>query len=440
MIILLQVCAVALQVAYQFVFYWILHTFLPLRKGRGRRIAAFFVSLTFTDIIIYQNDLTNILVAFCALSIYLAVFHQGRLAEKASAVFIFYPIMVSMNFLMMDLASRIFFAVSAGMDLSFKQPQAALLVDRGICVGQNMVHLLFWGGIWLFLRNPLQDVRQNLTDKMWLIVDSVILVSGIACFTTIYFVEDAPFVVYPVCISSVFSSLGCVCLVSNMSRFMQDTYRLQALKMQQKYYQAKSKDEERIRAIYHDMKNHLLVLGQCHTEDGTGRMAEQLYSKILGYEDYFHTENEFLDVILKDKAEHAREKQIDFSAAVDFGGIDFIDPLDISTLFGNGLDNAIEASEKLPKGQRAILLKAGRVRDFVSIRIENCFVPEGGVPDGRTTKGDHFLHGFGISNMKKAAHRYGGRLLTKCENGTFVLKVLIPVPAATSQNCNFHLL
>ena len=97
-IILLQVCAVALQVAYQFVFYWILHTFLPLRKGRGRRIAAFFVSLTFTDIIIYQNDLTNILVAFCALSIYLAVFHQGRLAEKASAVFIFYPIMVSMNF------------------------------------------------------------------------------------------------------------------------------------------------------------------------------------------------------------------------------------------------------------------------------------------------------------------------------------------------------
>ncbi len=39
-----------------------------------------------------------------------------------------------------------------------------------------------------------------------------------------------------------------------------------------------------------------------------------------------------------------REKKIDFSVMIDFGGIDFIKPLDISTLFGNGIDNAIEAS------------------------------------------------------------------------------------------------
>ncbi len=32
-------------------------------------------------------------------------------------------------------------------------------------------------------------------------------------------------------------------------------------------------------------------------------------------------------------------------------GVDFIEPLDVSTIFGNGLDNAIEASEKLLKNR-----------------------------------------------------------------------------------------
>ena len=49
-------------------------------------------------------------------------------------------------------------------------------------------------------------------------------------------------------------------------------------------------------------------------------------------QDYVHTGNEFLDIILKDKAAKAREKQIDFSALVDFKGMDFIEPLDLSLI------------------------------------------------------------------------------------------------------------
>lgn len=113
---------------------------------------------------------------------------------------------------------------------------------------------------------------------------------------------------------------------------------------------------------------------------------------------------------------------------VDFHGIGFIEPLDLSTIFGNGLDNAMEADGKLPEGQRAILLKAGRVQDFVSIRIENPCVPEEGTGNRRTSKADRFLHGFGILNMKKAAEKYGGQLVAKQEKEKFVLKILIPIP------------
>lgn len=234
--------------------------------------------------------------------------------------------------------------------------------------------------------------------------------------------------IYPLCGACIFSSLGSVCLVSYMSSAMQSAYQLKALKMQQEYYQDKMKEEERVRAIYHDMKNHLLVLENSRESEAARQMAGKLRSQIADYENYVHTGNEFLDVILKDKAEKAREKQIDFSAAVEFHGIDFIEPLDLSTLFGNGIDNAMEASEKLPREQRTILLKAGRLQNFVSVLIENCCMPQAGEKNRRTSKPDEFLHGFGISNMQKTAEKYGGQLTARRENEKFILKILIPVP------------
>ena len=205
-----------------------------------------------------------------------------------------------------------------------------------------------------------------------------------------------------------------------------DKVQIAQLQQQYAYYQDKLKDEERIRSIYHDMKNHLLVLEGSQGTEVTRQMAQELRSQIADYENYIHTGNSFLDIIIRDKAEKAREKQIDFSAFIDFGGVDFIEPLDISTLFGNGIDNAIEASEKLPEEQRVILVKAGNVQDFVSILIENNCADELHA-DGHTTKADKFLHGFGISNMKKAAEKYSGSCTTTQENGKFILKILLPV-------------
>ncbi len=207
-----------------------------------------------------------------------------------------------------------------------------------------------------------------------------------------------------------------------------DKVQIAQLQQQYAYYQDKLKDEERIRSIYHDMKNHLLVLEGSQGTDATRQMAQELRTQIADYEDYVHTGNEFLDIILKDKSEKAREKHIDFSAVVDFEGVDFIEPLDISTLFGNGIDNAIEACEKLREEDRVILVKAGRVQNFVSILIENNCAAEA-LPKGkRTTKADSLLHGFGLSNMQKAAEKYGGTCTTKRADGKFILKILLPVP------------
>ena len=207
-----------------------------------------------------------------------------------------------------------------------------------------------------------------------------------------------------------------------------DKMQIAQLQQQFAYYQEKLKDEEKVRSVYHDMKNHLLVLQRQINSPETAEMVEKLQSQVAMYEDYEHTGNDILDIILKEKSETAREKHIALSVTADLNGVDFIEPLDVSTIFGNGLDNAIEASEKLPEEQRAILVKAGKMQNFFSVLIENNCLQDSGNTKSRTTKNDDFLHGFGISNMRKAVEKYDGQLMTKCENGKFTLKILILIP------------
>ena len=207
-----------------------------------------------------------------------------------------------------------------------------------------------------------------------------------------------------------------------------DKMQIAQLQQQFAYYQEKLKDEEKVRSVYHDMKNHLLVLQRQINSPETAEMVEKLQSQVAMYEDYEHTGNDILDIILKEKSETAREKHIALSVTADLNGVDFIEPLDVSTIFGNGLDNAIEASEKLPEEQRAIFVKAGKMQNFFSVLIENNCLQDSGNTKSRTTKNDDFLHGFGISNMRKAVEKYDGQLMTKCENGKFTLKILILIP------------
>lgn len=206
-----------------------------------------------------------------------------------------------------------------------------------------------------------------------------------------------------------------------------DKMQIAQLQQQFAYYQEKLKDEEKVRSVYHDMKNHLLVLQRQINSPETAEMVEKLQSQVAMYGDYEHTGNDILDIILKEKSETAREKHIALSVTADLNGVDFIEPLDISTIFGNRLDNAIEASEKLPEEQRAILVKAGKMQNFFSVLIENNCLQDSGNTKSRTTKTDDFFHGFGISNMRNAAEKYGGQLTTKCESGKFLLKILLPI-------------
>lgn len=428
MIRFLEVLSFFLAWGYTFVFFWIIKIFLPLRRNWFIKIAAFLVCGYLADAIIYSNDLGSLLGTMALFFMYVLIFYRGALMEKVSVLLVFYPALIAINYLMQDIGGRLFFATTQATSEEMAQSPELMLVSTLIHAVSLLLRLLFWIGAWLVLRKFLSKITSHLNTQMWLIVDMLMLASFVAIFTIIYFMPEDTAIVYPICGASIFSSFGCMYLASYICEAMQTSYHAQELEIQRNYYKDRIRDEERVRSAYHDMKNHLLLLqAQAGNGQEVQKSIQELKDQIQEYENYHHTGNEFLDIIIRDKAKAAQERKIDFSAVISFEAGSFIEPLDISTIFGNALDNAIEASEKLPEDMRLVTVRANRVRNILVIIVENNTASTSIETTG-TTKKDTFAHGFGLSNLKNAVEKYDGQCSTKLENGTFTLKIAIPIP------------
>lgn len=426
---ILDILNFPITVAYTITLFFTLSAFIPPRKHPAVKLLGLVLLHIFAQMIIFFGDPLNMLAALAILIAYILLFHQGTPLQKATAVLIFYPTVISVSFLQQNLFSDLFFFLSDAPSDTAAWSVETQFFSTAVWHCSQVCRLLFWIAAYFFVRRyktQIQSVR--IGKRPLLIADAVTLIASAAIFTTQIFVAEYKYITYPLCAVVIVTGFSGIALIAYMSVSEQTAREAEHLKIQHNYYLEKMKSEERVRAVYHDMKNHLLVLEQQSGSADAANMAAELQKQIVDYEDYVHTGNAILDVILKEKSREMREKQIDFSVTADLNGIDFLAPLDISAIFGNGLDNAVEAAEKLPQAQRAVILKAGKVQNFFSVLLENTCITEAPPSKKRTTKQDALWHGFGISSIKKSVEKYGGQTVLKAENGKFTLKILIPIP------------
>lgn len=196
------------------------------------------------------------------------------------------------------------------------------------------------------------------------------------------------------------------------------------LEQQTAFYQSKSDEEQKVRKLYHDMKNLMLA---ARLSQNNSSLLNTVTQELEEYGQYYESGNGILNVILKEKLNKAKELMIDMQVDVDFSAGSFLEDRDVVTIFGNALDNAIEACEKLPVSRRIITVKTQQIRAMLSVMIENSMLEENN-PDLHSTKEDRFLHGFGLVNIKETAARYDGTCTTEIDAGVFILRILIPIP------------
>lgn len=147
------------------------------------------------------------------------------------------------------------------------------------------------------------------------------------------------------------------------------------------------------------------------------------------YDSVVKTGNVAIDTILTEKSLLCNKEQINLECIIDGEQLSFMSAEDIYILFGNIVDNAVEAVGKLPQEMRIISLHVRKVNQMLLVHECNYFdgeiVFENGLP--KTKKADKNYHGIGTKSIKYICEKYGGsvRMCTK-ENRFFCDLLFFP--------------
>ena len=135
-----------------------------------------------------------------------------------------------------------------------------------------------------------------------------------------------------------------------------------------------------------------------------------------------------LDILLTERKLQCESKGIKLTVVVNGKLLEFMDEMEVYSLFGNALSNAIESVSSLPQEERHIALKVARLGDMCSIHVENPYKGEIKFSEDlpETTR-DKKWHGFGMKSMNRIVTSYGGVMAVTTENGMFSLDILMPI-------------
>lgn len=147
------------------------------------------------------------------------------------------------------------------------------------------------------------------------------------------------------------------------------------------------------------------------------------------YDGTLKTGLEVLDIILNEKNLQCRKAGIKLTFLGDGKSLEFMNVMDIYSLFGNALTNAMEAVEKIDdEAKKVINITIEKRGDFIFIDAVNYFTGEYRVENGLpvTTKEDEEgFHGFGMKSINNIARSYNGGLTVSAEDGVFGLHVYL---------------
>lgn len=219
-------------------------------------------------------------------------------------------------------------------------------------------------------------------------------------------------------------------LLSNKRLELELAVMSQLLEEEKKQYQMSRDNIESINLKCHDLKHQIRQL-RTGNAAVSGEALREIEDAVGIYDAVARTGNDALDVILTEKSLICERAGIHLTCIADGERVGFISPGDVYALFGNALDNAIEAVTQLPDPeQRNVSLNVQTQGRLLSIHVENYFDGELSFEDDlpQTSKQDKDNHGFGMKSMRLIAERYGGCLTTGVCGEIFHLNILIPVP------------
>lgn len=186
--------------------------------------------------------------------------------------------------------------------------------------------------------------------------------------------------------------------------------------------------QSRIRALKHDMKNHILALQALAQNGQKAEMQDYLSSMqkfMVNPTEHVFTGNESIDSLLNYKLQKAQSQLKTVASKITIPEKLDLHSFDLNVVLGNLLDNAIEASAKTEEKILKLDLRCNKGILFLNIG-NSCI----GVANGRkhtmlTTKANQQDHGIGLANVRRIVEKYHGDMDIRCDHDFMEIEVML---------------
>lgn len=194
----------------------------------------------------------------------------------------------------------------------------------------------------------------------------------------------------------------------NKSELIELQLAMEKVSIEKEYYKLLDYQEEELKRIVHDEKNHLQVLKEISRDDEVKSYIDSIYSDLAQHEIKVYTKNHFLDILINKYIIQCELNKIDFIINIKTANLLFMDDSDITILITNLLDNAITAA--MDSQKRCVELNINTAMSHTVITCVNACDSEPKVMNNRliSTKNAFGFHGYGIKNIKKITKKYNG--------------------------------
>lgn len=361
---------------------------------------------------------------------YLAVSTRGSILRKIIAAVV-----------ARELTTFVNTAVLFGGSLLLQESVASFIQQQDIA---RIATVLLTKILYFFvgkILNGLLFERKNLVNWQWIVIGCSLVFSTVAGKTLITLSRDFPGIqmqeqkLMLLCVSCIW--LMCLIMyfvVQQMSKDNQTKLEYELMKEKEKYSKESmeiiKRSNEELREFKHDLKNYLLPLQEAMETMPQSEMVkvwEKINQKIEDVQTLIQTGNSYVDSMINTKITLARSEKVDVKCTI-LSKMEGIDDLEFCSVFGNLMDNAIEAERKVTEKKEIIIFveeKMGYLRLEIQNKIEKSVLNENSSLN--TTKKDTSSHGIGHKSVKRTMQKVGGALKYYETGDLFCAEAVFPI-------------
>ena len=218
-----------------------------------------------------------------------------------------------------------------------------------------------------------------------------------------------------------------------MNKEYENTIKAKLLEQQNETLKKSIADKDafvkEMKTVRHDIKNQLLTIMQYADEGKNNDIKEYVNVLTNNYLpnilNYINTNNAAFDAVINSKIAVCNQKNIFMEVNIKQDTNISIPPVEIAVLFGNLLDNAIDATKDT--NEKRITLDIQKNASYLIIFVSNS-IKSSVLKDNKnleTSKPDKELHGIGIKSIKNIVEKHNGMIQFYEEEDEFCCHIMI---------------